>query len=549
MKMNRDEAFFTLGLADTADREEIEAAYTRQTAELDVRIKGAPTEPLRAKYQSALADLDAARAALLPPRSAPPPNAPGISATRSLPGAAILIAVLGLVLVLGGGILFRAQLETGPGETQSGDEDRKQALELEREVEARREKLEAKSHALESEVRSTRQEPERPFPHRELDEVDRRAYASDAQARMEREVRSSEAQSEAENVAKAFAASRDSSEEAQPHRRKLSASADAGEVEAAKDAQVEETGIAPLAAEGSRLEAIETHPSATELDSSAESEERTNIADPKVADEKKPRRGERRWLAVELERLAAERLRRIKFVEMITVPTGDFWYGCNERVDSECDGREKPGGKTVLDAYAVDRTEVTVDAYAACVEAGVCKPPGTGPACNWGPSVKGDHPVNCVDWNQSKKYCEWQGKRLPSEEEWEKAARGEYGRKYPWGNESVTCDHAQIRGCSKGTVAAGRKSMGESPYGVLDMVGNVREWTSNEHPRIHSYRMIRGGAWYDTAESARASSRDGGNLRRGDIGIGFRCASDEYVGLPPAHLGEQSRLSGNARMR
>lgn len=285
-----------------------------------------------------------------------------------------------------------------------------------------------------------------------------------------------------------------------------------------------------------------THPIAAELDSSAESEGQSSTAmaeaERPVPDEKERDRDARRRLAAELERQATERLRSIKFVDMVAVPTGEFWYGCNQRVDSECDGIEKPGGNAMLDAFAVDRTEVTVDAYAACVEAGVCSPPGTGPACNWGPSSQGNHPVNCVDWNQSNSYCEWIGKRLPSEEEWEKAARGKYGRKYPWGSISATCSRAQIDGCSDGTVAAGGKSLGESPYGVLDMAGNVWEWTSSAHPRIRSYRMIRGGAWYANAGSARASHRDSSNLRYGDVGVGFRCVSDSHFSLPPQHLGE-----------
>src|SRR5574338_706593 len=103
-----------------------------------------------------------------------------------------------------------------------------------------------------------------------------------------------------------------------------------------------------------------------------------------------------------------------------------------------------------------------------------------GQGYNWGVAGKEKHPINGVNWYQAKKYCEWKGKRLPTEAEWELAARGDDGRMFPWGNDTPTCNHVVSDSCgTSGTGPVGSKPLGDSPYGLHDMGGNVLEWCSD----------------------------------------------------------------------
>jgi len=187
---------------------------------------------------------------------------------------------------------------------------------------------------------------------------------------------------------------------------------------------------------------------------------------------------------------------------MVFVPAGEFYYGCNERVDTECQDDEKPGGRRSLEAFYMDRTEVTVAAYAECVNAGSCSLPGETAYCNWSEGDREQHPVNCVSWQQAARYCEWRSSRLPTELEWEKAARGADGRKHPHGNVGISCRHAVISeddnaGCGRNTTwPAGSKVAGASPYGALDMIGNVWEWTADWYDSSQERRVKRGGSLY-----------------------------------------------------
>ena len=227
--------------------------------------------------------------------------------------------------------------------------------------------------------------------------------------------------------------------------------------------------------------------------------------------------------------------------EMVLIPAGEFMMGCNSSVDKQCSNDEKPYHRVYLDAYKVDKYEVAVADYEKCVNAGKCEAPSTGGSCNWGNSGLGNHPVNCVDWNQASGYCEWAGKRLPTEAEWEKAARGTDGKVYPYGNQfdcgkscnSVKpCDHSS-------TCPAGSYAEDKSPYGVMDMAGNVWEWVQDwyeegyyknspaqnpQGPSSGTSRALRGGSWNTYyPENLRASHRYWGDPEVRSIVNGFRC--------------------------
>ena len=240
---------------------------------------------------------------------------------------------------------------------------------------------------------------------------------------------------------------------------------------------------------------------------------------------------------------------------MVLVPAGKFWMGCSAR-DSICQKDEKPGRKVYLDAFEIDRTEVTVAQYRACVRAGKCSKPDESECYVWAGSAwkkgaelsaafkRDDHPVVCVNWNDATAYCGWAGKKLPTEAQWEKAARGTDGRVYPWGDDKASCRYAVMddggKGCGTGgTMAVGSKPSGASPSGAFDMAGNVWEWTADWYGDSYyrngptknpsgasggSYRVLRGGSWNYNAAFLRTSNRDGfapGN--RSDY-LGFRCA-------------------------
>ena len=218
--------------------------------------------------------------------------------------------------------------------------------------------------------------------------------------------------------------------------------------------------------------------------------------------------------------------------------------GCS-RVDDECQEIEKPGREVELSAFGIERTEVTITQYRACVEDGACKIPETdGSSYNWGKPERALHPVNGIDWSDALTFCKWVGRRLPTEAEWEKAARGTSGGVYPWGQAQPTCDRVVMNegamGCGKGTTApVGTKPTGESPYGVLDMSGNVAEWTADWYsataystgrttnptgPASGTARVARGGSFANAPTLLRAGVRAGGppGIRAG--GLGFRCA-------------------------
>jgi len=221
-------------------------------------------------------------------------------------------------------------------------------------------------------------------------------------------------------------------------------------------------------------------------------------------------------------------------MKMIEVPAGLFVMGCNSVVDQDCSADEKPMRNVTLSGFEIDETEVTQDMYAACVQAGACDPP----SCAWDCSKK-SYAASCIDWSRAKMYCAFAKKRLPTEAEWEKAARGTDGRKYPWGNQEPTCENANMTGCGEKAKPAGSLPKGASPYGVLDLAGNMVEMVSDWYDEAYyqvapnvdpkgplkgSTYVGRGGGFKSTAVWMRASSRDWYDTY--DLGerLGFRCA-------------------------
>ncbi len=285
---------------------------------------------------------------------------------------------------------------------------------------------------------------------------------------------------------------------------------------------------------------------------------------------------------------AAEEARRVVAatdrMTLVNVPAGNFLFGSADS-DSHAKDDEKPQLSVYLDAYWIDRTEVTVAQFEAFVKAaayltdaerGCCSgdyahvggtvyvPTGgsfvfkagwqlpNGPA---GGEVVAQHPVVQVSWNDARAYCAWAGRRLPTEAEWDKAARGTDGRLYPWGD--VFDGKLRLNLCDKNCWAAWRDPNyddsftrtgdvgvfpnGASPYGVLDMAGNVREWVQDFYsdngykgyplknppgPESGIYHVARSGSWLDDVNGVRLEARSPLSADARDNITGFRCALD-----------------------
>lgn len=206
---------------------------------------------------------------------------------------------------------------------------------------------------------------------------------------------------------------------------------------------------------------------------------------------------------------------------MIRIPAGTF------QMDPDSSTRTRSVEVTV-EAFELDETEVTVAQYRKCVGAGSCTTPHSSweHYYNWGRRDRCDHPVNGVSWPQAMAYCKWANKRLPTEEEWEYAALGTDGRKYPWGNEAPGTQLCwNPRGRKLGTCKVGSFPSGKSSFGVLDLAGNVAEWTASRNRSGKERRVPRGGSWVDgEVWNLRAAvHRSWDRWERNDY-LGFRCS-------------------------
>jgi len=257
------------------------------------------------------------------------------------------------------------------------------------------------------------------------------------------------------------------------------------------------------------------------------------------------------------------RISEIDGMEQVYVPAGEFLMGSDD-LDAK---REIEGGRAYpeipqhtvyLDSYWIDKFEVTNAQYARCEADGACEPPlapgnYTYPDYYRNPEFA-NYPVVWVNWFQARQYCEWAGRRLPTEAEWEKAARGVDGRKYPWGDEPVTGERANFCdiNCTRSianpnfddgyadTAPVGSYPAGASPYGAMDMSGNVWEWTSTlvepypydpddgrEDQDKIGERVWRGGPWSNGIWWMRSSVRYRSVEWYSWYVLGIRCAASE----------------------
>jgi formylglycine-generating enzyme required for sulfatase activity len=232
--------------------------------------------------------------------------------------------------------------------------------------------------------------------------------------------------------------------------------------------------------------------------------------------------------------------------DMVFVQAGKFWMGCDPKIHLNCSQDRQPYRLVYLDSFYIDKYEVTNEEYMKCVKNGACAPADYN-NLHSSDDFKGNlQPVVRISWGDANNFCKWAGKRLPTEAEWEKAARGTDGRKYPWGNEGINiknCNLANPCWNSKSTLPVGGREWGASPYGALDMLGNVWEWVNDwyawdyyknapnrnppgpERGKLQG-RVIRGGGWRLVQEVIFVYTREEMKPEEKHEDLGFRCAQD-----------------------
>lgn len=217
---------------------------------------------------------------------------------------------------------------------------------------------------------------------------------------------------------------------------------------------------------------------------------------------------------------------------MVTVPADEFTMGSGK-------GDESPPHSVFVDAFEIDFFEVTNGEFAQFVEETGYE---TDAEKNNDPSPwrfyftegKENYPVVKVSWNDAQTYCQWAGKRLPTEAEWEKAGRGTDERMYPWGDEWDASKANSKESGFRGPVTVGSFPEGAGPYGAMDMAGNVWEWTASwyqGYPKTtfnsnyfgETLRVLRGGGWFSEREMVRTTQRNANSPSAANDDIGFRC--------------------------
>lgn len=256
-------------------------------------------------------------------------------------------------------------------------------------------------------------------------------------------------------------------------------------------------------------------------------------------------------------KLAMERAKLPVKDEMVLIPAGWFLMGSSKKTDRNAYPQELPQRRVYLDAYEIDKYEVTALQYLRFVLA-TDRPPLIDWRYDGGnfQEAMANHPVMHVSWYDADAYCRWAGKRLPTEAEWEKAARGEDGRIYPWGNEpaGLTRSNFGRTGLSGPVrdrperlmlyppiISVDKYPNGVSPYGVYQMAGNVAEWVADWYdakyyatapdrnpkgPDRGTQKAFRGGGWIDSTPAVRAAARNGADPNTKMNWLGFRCARD-----------------------